>query len=174
MDGLTLYFHSDRAGGQGNLDLYAATRATTDEPFGAPEPLSQVNSIYDEIRPTVSADGLTLFFSDGLGRQRPGGQGDLDIWVATRDTVSDPFGTPVNLNDLWPGSSINTPSAEASPFVSPDWPAVGSKLYFLTARDRLGDIWEVTWVPEPSTSILASLGVLVLFAVGSTRSGQMA
>lgn len=160
-DGLTLYFHSERTGGQGSFDLYMTKRDTTDDPFGPPDPLDQVNSIYAEIRPTISADGLTLLFSDNVDSpNRPGGQGDMDIWVTTRETIAEPFGPPLNLNDLWPGSAINTPSVEASPYLSPDWPAVGSKLYFVTDRSRNGDVWEVTWVPEPSSFALAALGSL--------------
>ena len=43
--------------------------------------------------PIQSPDGLSLY----MASNRPGGKGLLDIWVATRESTSDPFGAPVSL-----------------------------------------------------------------------------
>src|SRR4051794_4780092 len=52
-DGRNLYMASNRPGGHGGLDIWVATRASTDEPFGAPENLpAPVNSASDDFCPT--------------------------------------------------------------------------------------------------------------------------
>jgi hypothetical protein len=43
--------------------------------------------------PIQSPDGLSLY----IASNRPGGKGNLDIWVATRTSTRDPWGAPVNL-----------------------------------------------------------------------------
>ena len=48
----------------------------------------------------VSADGLFLFFSP---YNRPGGLGLSDLWMSTRATKDDDWGTPVNL-----GPTVNS------------------------------------------------------------------
>jgi hypothetical protein len=162
-DGLALYYH------HGNHRLWTASRASTADSFANAHDLGNVvNGLppLNSWRPTVSTDGLTLFFSDGFGvAPRPGGRGDADIWVAFRDTTGQPFGAPVNLNNAWPGTNVNSVTYDAQAYISPDWPAVGSKLYFTTGRgEALGDIWEATWVPEPSTVVLVLLTWISLAA----------
>ena len=121
-DGLSLYFSSNRAGGRGSYDLWVTTRTTTSAPWGTPTNLgSTVNSSSGDYQPSISADGLSLFFVS----VRPGGLGyDEDIWVTTRASVSDPWGTPVNL-----GPQINTPAADFCPSISAD----GSTFYFTSS-----------------------------------------
>lgn len=111
-DGLTLYFCSNRPGGYGGLDLWMSTRATTTDDWGAPVNLGEpVNSEADEAFPCVSQDGLELYFDSG----RSGGYGDWDLWVAKRSTTDESWGDPVNL-----GEAINTPLYDSSPYLSPD------------------------------------------------------
>lgn len=59
-DGLSLYIASNRPGGVGGLDIWVATRASTDAPWGAPENLgAPVNSPADDFCPTpVRGKGL--------------------------------------------------------------------------------------------------------------------
>ena len=106
-DGLTLYF------GVGNTVaiMYTSTRATKDAPWGPPVRFSPTVNMpgYDYL-PVVSPDDLELFFASG----RPGGYGDLDVWVTTRATKSDPWGAPVNL-----GPTVNTPYLDSG-CISPD------------------------------------------------------
>src|SRR5688572_24002203 len=94
LDGLTLYFSSSRPGGQGQADLYVTTRASIDDAWEPPQNLGpSVNTAYFEGQPSVSANGKTLYWDS----DRPGGFGNFDIWVATRDNVGEPFGLAVNL-----------------------------------------------------------------------------
>jgi outer membrane protein OmpA-like peptidoglycan-associated protein len=60
-----------------------------------------VNSPSNEIKPSVTTDGTRLYFAS----DRPGGRGDLDIYVSKLDNGK--WGTPQNL-----GERINTPDHE--------------------------------------------------------------
>jgi hypothetical protein len=103
-DGLSLFFASDRPGGQGGLDLWITTRVTKDDTWAKPVNLGEiVNSTNNEWSPSITADGLSLFFCSG----RSGGLGRWDTWMTTRASVSDPWGEPVNL-----GSPVNSPTGE--------------------------------------------------------------
>jgi len=93
-----------------------------------------VNSEYSDWDPDISTDGLSLYISDYLS-PRPGGHGGWDIYVTTRETVSDPWGSPVNL-----GPIINSSEHEASPDISAD----GLTLFIVSTRSGGlggGDLW---------------------------------
>ena len=131
---LTLYFSSTRTGTSEGLDLWMYTRAAISDPWVLP-PVNlgpTINSSSKEMGVSISANELILFF----GSDRSGGEGSFDIWVTTRTTVSDPWGTPVNL-----GSIVNTSFTDEFPNISSD----GLILYF--GSDRPGgagfDIWQV-------------------------------
>jgi hypothetical protein len=112
VDGLSLFFFSERSGGYGNRDIWVARRATTNDAWTTPENIGPpVNTSYRDSGPCISADGLTLFFDSDC----PGGSGESDIWVTTRTTRSNPWGTPVNL-----GPTVNASSYDAYPSVSAD------------------------------------------------------
>ncbi len=65
--------------------------AKADFTFGTPTNLGPtVNSSAGDDMPSISADGLELYF----GSNRPGGSGNLDLWVTTRDTKDDEWGPP--------------------------------------------------------------------------------
>ncbi len=111
-DGLTLYFHSDRPGGEGDIDLYQAVRKSLDQPFGKPTNLGPlINSSERDQGPAVSTDGLTILFHS----KRSGNLGDFDIWQSNRSSIDQPFGKPVNM-----GTNINSSSSESHPSLSPD------------------------------------------------------
>jgi len=80
-NGLEIFFQSGRAGTVGLLDLWAATRATTSEPWSAPIHLGPlVNSVSDDFQPAISSDGETMIF----GSARAGGFGLWDLYITTR------------------------------------------------------------------------------------------
>jgi Tol biopolymer transport system component len=137
-DGLELYFGSNREGGFGNSDIWVTTRASKNDPWEAPINLGAVvNTDSAEGTPSISADGLTLYFSDWIA-PRPGGQGSVDLWVTTRASKSDPWTTPVNL-----GPVVNTNGFEVTPEISSD----GLELYFESNRPGAygeDDLWVCT------------------------------
>jgi hypothetical protein len=98
-DGLELYFfdlYLVRSGNIGGMDIWMIRRASVSEAWGEPVNLGPpINTEYDDAKPSLSADGLTLYFSSN----RPGGHGEFDIWMSTRATVMDPWGEPVNLGE---------------------------------------------------------------------------
>ena len=89
-DRLEIFFTSERSGGP--ADIYVATRARRTEPFDAPERVPQLSAPGIETSPAVAADGLTIWFAT----DRPGGQGDLDIWLATRAARDREWSAPEN------------------------------------------------------------------------------
>jgi tetratricopeptide (TPR) repeat protein len=69
-DGNTLYFTSDRKGGEGDIDIYKSE--LQGEKWGKPQNLGPgINTPYNEETPFVTADGNVLYFSseghDGMG-----------------------------------------------------------------------------------------------------------
>ncbi len=102
-----------------SLMLLASTSrgAPPDLVFGTPTNLGPtMNSSQEDVGPSVSADGLSLYFSS----KRADGS-NCDIWVSTRVTTEDDWTSPVNL-----GPPVNIWSAEAFPAISAD----GLELYF--------------------------------------------
>jgi hypothetical protein len=96
-DGLRLVFASSRIGPeQHGLDLFETARADRDSPFSAPVPLAELNSDFDEVTPTLSADGLDIYFSSF----RPGGIGGADIYTSSRPAIGQPFAPPHLLREL--------------------------------------------------------------------------
>jgi hypothetical protein len=139
-DHLELYFCSNRPGGFGDMDIWVSTRQNIDDPWESPVNLgSPINSQYVEAYPSLSSDGLTLYFSDLYsGTPRPGGVGGADIWMTTRTTRSDRWKTPVNL-----GAPVNSSAMEISPSVSGD----GLILVFASSRSGTSgpyDLWMST------------------------------
>jgi hypothetical protein len=68
--------------GPGTGDVWTATRRDASEAFDAPRMIEALSSSATETSPVIAADGLTLW----LASDRPGGRGDLDVYVATRAT----------------------------------------------------------------------------------------
>jgi len=106
-DGLTLYMASNRPGGQGGLDIWAAYRESADDPFGAPVNLDPpINTAADEFCPTPLVNGHALLFVS----TKAGGCGGSDIYIA-REHPKKGWETPEHLS-----CSVNSAGDEASPF----------------------------------------------------------
>lgn len=139
-DGLELYFLSNRDSSErkGRGDMWISKRLTMNDPW--PEP-TKLGGPLDSTRPletpTVSADGLELYFADGeVGAPRaPGGYGGSDLWVSTRASRDDSWGVPENL-----GPTINTGYNENTPCISAD----GLELYYslnIPDHPKNAEVW---------------------------------
>lgn len=142
-DGLELYFggysnEHARPGGYGHSDLWVTRRATRDDPWTEPVNLGPtVNTAFNDGRPSISPDGLLLFFDSN----RPGGFGSLDLYVTRRATLSDLWGEPINLGPL-----VNTAAVEECARFSAD----GSTLYWDAERPGGygdNDMWQASIEP---------------------------
>jgi len=140
-DGLEMYLSYVRTGGYGSSDLWMMKRNAIGADWSQPINLgSVVNSWAGEAYPTISLDGLELYFDSGTSGYpaRTGGYGRADLWVTKRATRNAPWGTPVNL-----GSTVNSASADGYPVLLND----GRLLFFFS--DRPGgygscDLWVIT------------------------------
>jgi hypothetical protein len=116
-DGLESYFVSDRQGalgGPGDQDIYVAKRRSANDEWHTVERVPPpVSSPFFDITPTISLDGLDLYF--GSNRPGPWSPPWPDLWVSHRASVTAPWGEAVNL-----GPGINTPFFEGSIDISPD------------------------------------------------------
>jgi outer membrane protein OmpA-like peptidoglycan-associated protein len=73
-----------------------------------------INSIYWESHGFITPDGNTIYFASN----RPGGEGELDIWVSEK-SYDGTWRRPVNC-----GNVINTPYNEDTPFYDPSTKAL--------------------------------------------------
>jgi Tol biopolymer transport system component len=141
--GDVLYFASNRAGGQGGLDIYYSTRNESGG-WGAPVNFSVVNSSADEFCPMAHRNGKTFLFIS----TRAGGQGGADIY-ATRLHTTKGWATPSNL-----GAPINSAGDEFSPSTT------DTELYFSSTRSGGlggGDIYVAPFDGESfGTPVLAT------------------
>ena len=125
----TLVFGSDRPGGHGGTDIYAARPDGGD--FGQPVNLGPViNSAGDETDALIAPDGSFLVFT-AVGRED--GFGDGDLYVSFRD-ADGAWGRPKNL-----GAPVNTSHSDFCPTLSPD----GRYFFFTSNREGSNDIF---WV----------------------------
>lgn len=142
-DGLSLYFNSGRPGGYGGTlwgDIWVTERAATSDPWGTPVNLGPiVNSPGHAYGPSISADGLSLYF----GSDRPGGLGGDDLFVSTRITIDDSWREPVNL-----GQTVNSSVNEGTPSISADGLALFSSGYafgpYRSGGSGNADLWVTT------------------------------
>jgi hypothetical protein len=131
-----LYFSSSSGSVPG--DIYVSRRLA-DETFGPGSPVAELNSAGNDIQPNVRKDGLEIVFSSN--HAYAGAAGAQDIYVATRDRMSDPWSAPVNL-----GAAVNTAAAETRPSLSWDAQTLlfgrapgpeGMSDIYLSTRDRV-------------------------------------
>lgn len=104
----TLYFGSDRPGGQGRTDLYRCR--LVNGKYAEPENLGPpVNTEADEYEPFIAPDQSFLIFMAA----RKDGKGRSDLYLSRQQ--DEKWTTPVNL-----GEKINSAGSEYSPKLSPN------------------------------------------------------
>jgi len=121
----TIYFNSVKRQdglplGLGDYDIYASTRRA-DGAFGPGVLVPELCSSKRDTRIAIRRDGLETF----IASNRPGGLGQIDLWVSTRATTLDLWSMPVNL-----GKTVNGEADDSGPALSAD----GTALYFYSTR----------------------------------------
>jgi len=132
-DGNTMFFVSDRAGGEGRLDIWYATNYGEGE---WSEPINvgaRINSPFDDISPFLSRDGNTLYFSSN-GRV---GFGGFDLFKSEGGIGS--FGEPENM-----GAPINSTYDDLAGFWSDD----DSSAYFTSNRVNCVGRDDIYWAKQ--------------------------
>jgi Tol biopolymer transport system component len=109
-DGRILYFSARHSSNGSGEDIYTAARTDGSVRLSSVTALDSVNTPYDDGTPSISADGLTLYFYS----TRPGGSGGRDIWMTTRATIQGRFGGEKPL------AALNSPEDDHLPWVSAD------------------------------------------------------
>jgi hypothetical protein len=135
-DGLQLYFTVwNRPDGFGSGDIYMAERETIDSPWQEPVNLGpNVNSPGGELEPSISGDGLELYF---------GCWDDYILRVCTRPSKDAPWSIPAKIG---PPVCSTEPALEigSNDAWIPDISADGLSLYFCSTRAGgfgNSDIW---------------------------------
>jgi hypothetical protein len=130
-----------------DANVYVSRRERTSEPWGELQPVPELSDprVWQS-RPFISADNLSLFFTQGDSAATRLGIADLAVIV--RPSVDAPWSSPVNL-----GNAINTNQYEDFATLS----ASGQRLYF-TRFDAAGtydsgDIWHAAVLPFEAVSI---------------------
>ncbi len=115
-DELTIFFTGTSvSGGEGGYDIWMATRPDRESPFGNVTNLTEMNSLAWDFHPSISPDGLTLYFASMRNDTS-------QLFKATRASMEAPFGEPEHLSFFdSPGASLQYP------FLGSD----GTALYFV-------------------------------------------
>jgi Tol biopolymer transport system component len=108
-DGLEIYFASDQEH-PGDTDIYFATRSSVTAKWDPPSIASVSAETFLDTTPVLARDGRTLWFASS----RPGGPGGVDIYVATRATVTSAWSLPE------PAEGANSPKEDFPSSVTTD------------------------------------------------------
>ncbi len=104
-DELTIFFTGTSVpGGKGGYDIWTATRPDRNSPFTNAVNLTEINSAMLDAHPSISPDGLTLYFDSDRN-------GTSQLFKATRESLDAPFDNIEHLSFFdSPGSSLSYPS----------------------------------------------------------------
>lgn len=157
-DELELFFSAkEEYGNAGDQDLYVAWRSSVNERFSRERSrqLQEIDSPFDDVCPTVSRDGKTVFWSGFLSDSHAGSHGRelvrSSVWLATRPRVRNPeTGEPEPFRNIrWVRLEPEVPAVHFR--VTGQWPAEGARAYFCSALPRGGsvrndfDIYAAVW-----------------------------
>ena len=135
-DSLELFFFSFRPASPGGRNLWVLRRDSSLLDWDPPRAVSELNSDSSDYMPSLTGDGLTIFFASNrtLGAD--------DLWMARRPSRSAAFGPPSRLAEL---SDRRSPIT--SPFISVD----GRTLYFADERDGGQGVRDLWFATRPDT-----------------------
>jgi hypothetical protein len=148
-DELEFYFFAAVLGSE-DYNLYVSQRPTRADAFGMPRPLTVLNSSDFESDPSISSDGLSLWFESNRART-----GANSVYVATRPNLVSEFGAPGLANGI---NTVNLTNS-VQPFITAD----ASEVWFVSDRPGglgLYDIWQSKKSPSSTflpPQVIASL-----------------
>ena len=118
-------FWSTRSGGAGGGDLYEATRNGTG--WNTPQRIAELCTAANDYDPFLTGDALAIYFdSDRVSATLQ------DLYVASRPSVSMPFGAPQAITEL------DSPARDMDPWLTPDLRTM------VFASNRSGE-YEIYW-----------------------------
>jgi Tol biopolymer transport system component len=127
-----LWFVSERMGSE-LLDIYVSRR--TGLTFDTPTRIAELSSASDEFLPQPSEDGLTVIFASN----RPGGQGNDDLWIAHRASDTALWDSPAPLTEL------NSASTDQPGWLSAD----GCRIWFSSGRETSNTTQQLFYAERP-------------------------
>jgi Tol biopolymer transport system component len=122
-DGLQIFWTAN--GSVGSKDVFMSTRASRLAAWGPAVELTAISTTGDDAGPSLSADGLELYFASDLG-------GNENLYVAKRAAITDAFTTASQVTEL------NTASPDQEPWVN------GTKSLLVWTSSRVSgnnDLW---------------------------------
>lgn len=145
--------------GKGSCDIYFSQY--NNGVWSKPSNLGDaINTMYWESQPSISPDGLTLYFASG----RPGGLGGSDLYKS--EFKNGAFQKAINL-----GPNINTSGSESSPFihydnntlyfVSDGLPGMGGTDIFIAKKSSTGVFENATNIGYPINTGGEEMGLIV-------------
>ena len=105
-----------------------------DGSFGPATLVSELSTQAVDAHPYLTEDGLGVL----LASNREGGAGGFDLWIASRRSTQEAFGTPTAL------ASVNTAADEYGGWISPD----ACRVYFSSNRDTDAQARHRLWYAE--------------------------
>jgi Tol biopolymer transport system component len=172
-DGSTLYFSGSDA--LTLDDIFTATRADRGARFSAAVALDSVNTTSADGSPSISNDGLTLYFYS----TRPLGMGGRDIWSASRPNLQADFGTATLLAAVNGDSDDNLQwlSADELTIVFSSTRSGGGDLYIATRSNRKSafsapdSLYGINGATREDRAALSNDGLTIYFV--SDRTGGL-
>ncbi|MCK4785097.1 MAG: PD40 domain-containing protein, partial [Desulfobacteraceae bacterium] len=128
-DDLRMYYCRTEPGSRWRLKV--TERASIYDPWQHGTNISELNALGNIANESLTANELTIVFT---GDNLPGGQGGLDLWMATRPDRNSPFRNVTNL------TAINSSAQDLQTAISSD----GLVLYFSSNRNGIGQLFKAT------------------------------
>ena len=148
-DELELYFNGV-LGSDTAYTIYRAQRDTTSQPFGPPLALTRLHTAAGEYDPTVTSDGLNLFFRSSLVATE-----GLHLYVSVRDSRFGEFGAP---SEVANAHSPTVTDNDVQPFVTAD----AQELWFSSNRAGGLGVYDIYRARSNGSSVSTAAAVLEL------------
>lgn len=156
----TMYFTRCVVSKRKKLGCAIFKTVRTGSSWSNPEPVKIADDSLIVAHPSVSDDGMTMYFASDM----PDGFGGKDLWMVTRTAEGADWSNPENL-----GEDINTEGDEMFPFIHPDGTLYFSSDYHLgmggldifQATRTIDGGWKVGNMKYPVNSSADDFGIVI-------------